>query len=75
MVSTLHGKQINLLIRLSMIQFVDLMYVPAPVLLVKATGGGKALVCDIHSVMFRGISLTIVPPIALGVEQTSESEN
>ena len=60
-----------MLVRLAMMTFIDLNYVPAPLLFVKATGVGKSLVRDIHSVMFRCISLTIVLLLVLGAEQSS----
>ena len=55
----------EVLLRLAMMKFRESPAVPAPVLLVKATGGGKSLVRDIHSVMCCGVSLTIVPLLAL----------
>ena len=42
---------------------------PAPVLLVRPTGGGKSSVRDICSVMCAGFSLTIVPLLSLGADQ------
>jgi superfamily II DNA helicase RecQ len=42
---------------------------PAPVLLVRPTGGGKSSVRDIYSVMYAGFSLTIVPLLSLGADQ------
>ena len=32
------------------------------------TGGGKSLVRDVHSILFRGVSLTIVPVLSLGAD-------
>ena len=60
-----------MLLRLAMINFRKKSTAPAPILFVKTTGGGKSLVRDIHLVVFHGVSLTIVPPPALGVDQTS----
>jgi superfamily II DNA helicase RecQ len=42
---------------------------PAPVLLVCPMGGGKLSVWDVYSVMNGGVSLTITPLLALGVDQ------
>ena len=70
-VSTLYKEQMEVLLKLAMMKFRESSIVPAPVLFVKATGGGKSLVRDIHSVMFRGVSLSIVPLLALGADQTS----
>ena len=42
---------------------------PAPVLLVRPTGGGKSSVRDVYSVMNGSISLTITPLLALGADQ------
>jgi hypothetical protein len=42
---------------------------PAPLLLVRPTGGGKSSVRDVFSVMNAGISLTITPLLALGADQ------
>ena len=47
-------------------------YKPAPVLFVEPTGGGKSLVRDVHAVMVKGITLTIVPLLALGADQTAK---
>ena len=60
---------------MEMMKFRESPTVPAPILFVKATGGGKYLVRNIHLVMFRGVSLTIVPLIALGANQTSKVSN
>ena len=51
-----------------MMKFVILTHAAAPVLFVMATGGGKSLVYDIHSVMFRDVFLTIAPLLALSAE-------
>ena len=42
---------------------------PAPVLLVRPTGGGKSAVRDVYSVMNGGFSLTITPLLSLGADQ------
>ena len=71
-VSTLYKEQMEVLLRLAMMKFRESPAVPAPVLLVEVTSGGKSLVWDIHSVIFCGISLTIVPLLALGADETSK---
>ena len=55
-----------------MMKFRDSLAIPTPLLFVKATGGGRSLVRYIHSVIFHGSSLIIVPLLALGVDQTSK---
>ena len=60
-VSSLYTEQMDIFTKLALMRFRDSPTIPAPVLFVKATGGGKSLVRDIHSVMFRGIALTIAP--------------
>ena len=45
---------------------------PSPLLFVKSIGGGKSLVRDMNLVMFCGVSLTIVPFLALGADQASK---
>jgi superfamily II DNA helicase RecQ len=42
---------------------------PAPVLLVRPTGGGKSSVRDVYSIMNGGFSLTITPLLSLGADQ------
>ena len=71
-IPSLYKEQMDVLVKLAMMKFRESPSVPAPLLFVKATGGGKSLVRDIHSVMFRGVSLTIVPLLALGADQTSK---
>ena len=39
---------------------------PSPLLFVHPNGGGKSLVRDEYLVLFRGVSLTIVPVLSLG---------
>ena len=48
----LYKEQMDVLVKLAMMKFRESPSVPAPLLFVKATGGGKSLVRDIHSVMF-----------------------
>ena len=60
------------LTKLVMMKFRGSPTVFAPIFLVKATSGGKSLVRDIFSMMFRGVSLTIVHLLALVVDQTSK---
>ena len=45
---------------------------PAPLLLVKAIGSSKSLVRDVCLLMFRGVSLAVVPLLAFRVDQTSK---
>ena len=42
---------------------------PAPVLLVRPTGGGKSAVRDVYSVLSGGFSLTITALLSLGADQ------
>ena len=51
-----------------MIKFKSSTQQPSPVLFVQPKGGGQSLVRDVRSVLFRGVSLTIVPVLALGVD-------
>ena len=71
-ISALYKEQMDVLVKSALMKFRDSSVAPAPPLFVKATGGGKSLVRDIHSVMFRGVSLAIVPLLALGADQTSK---
>ena len=41
----------------------------ALILFIQPTGGGKLLVCDVHSVLCCGVLLTIVPVLSLGADQ------
>ena len=50
----LYKYQMDVLVKLAMMKFRESPAVPTPLLLVKAAGGGKYLVRDIHSEMFRG---------------------
>lgn len=45
---------------------------PAPELFLQPIGGGILLVCDIHSVLCRGVSLTIVPVLSLCADQRKQ---
>ena len=72
MVRELYNEQIDVLVRLAMMKVMDVTHIPAPIFFVKETGGGKSLVRDIHSVIFRGVLLTILPLLALGAEQSSK---
>ena len=68
-ISQLYPAQRHVLQRLALMQFKTSSVSPMPFLFVHPTGGGKSLVRDVHSVMFRGASLTIVPTLALGSDQ------
>ena len=61
-ISSLYPAQLNVLEILTMMQF----KLSTPLLFVRPTGGGKSLVRDVYSVLFRGVSLTIVPVLSLG---------
>ena len=65
---TLYPEQVDVLIRLALMQFKDSPIKPPFILFVHLTGGGKLLVRDVHSVLFPGISLTIVPVLSLGTD-------
>ena len=65
----LHDDQLEKSERLVLMKFKQSPVKPAPLLFVKATGGGKSMVRDVHSVMFRAVSLTIVPILSLGADQ------
>ena len=69
-VSTFYKEQINVLVKLVMINFRDSPSIPAPVIFVTAIGSGKSLVRDIHFVMFHGVILAIVSLFTLGTYQT-----
>ena len=42
---------------------------PLHVIFIQPTGGSKSLVRDVHSILFRGLSLAIVPILSLGTDQ------
>ena len=65
----LYPDQLRVLERLAMMKFKLSSIHPAPILFVQPTGGGKSMVRDVHSVISRGISLTIVPVLSLGADQ------
>ena len=67
-IPTLYPVQVAVLTRLVMMKFRDSPLKPSSVLFVHPTGGGKSLVRDVHSVLFRGVSLTVVPMLSLGVD-------
>lgn len=58
----LYPAQLDALARLAMIKFKLSSYKPSPLLRMHTTGGGESLV---HSVLFWGVSLIIVPNFAL----------
>ena len=49
-------------------KFKDSKFKPSSVLFIHLTGWGESLVRDIHSVLFRGVSLAIVPVLFLGAD-------
>ena len=71
-ITSLYPQQVEVLIRLFLMKIRHSPMKPAPLLFVKPTGGGKSLVRDLHAVMFRGITLTIVPMLALGSDQAEK---
>ena len=64
----LYPAQIDVLTRLALMKFKASPYKPSSILFVHPTGGGKSLVRDVHSTLFRGVSLTIVPVLSLGAD-------
>ena len=56
----------DVLTRLALMKFKESPLKPSSLLFVHPTGGGKSLVRDVHSTLFRGVSLTIVPVLSLG---------
>ena len=60
-INELYPPQLAVLARLAMMKFKASPLHPSSILFVHPTGGGKSLVRDIHSVLFRGVSLTVVP--------------
>ena len=67
-IDPLYPAQLDVLARLALMKFKLSSYKSSPLLFVHPTGGGKLLVRDIHSVLFRGVSLTIVPVLSLGAD-------
>ena len=67
-IDDLYPPQVDVLTRLALMKFKDYPIKPSSVLFVHPTGGGKSLVRDVHSTIFRGISLTIVPVLSLGAD-------
>ena len=67
-INPLYPAQLDVLARLAMMKFKLSSNKPSPLLFVHPTGGGKSLVRDVHSVLFRGVSLTIVPVLSLGAD-------
>ena len=65
----LHDDQHEILERLALMKFKQSPVKPAPLLFVKATGGGKSMVRDVHSVIFQAVLLTIVPTLSLVADQ------
>ena len=71
-INQLYQQQLDVLVRLFLIQSANSTYISGPVFFVKPTGGGKSLVRDIHGVVVRGITLTIVPLLSLGADQAQK---
>ena len=74
-INPLYDAQIDVLERLALMRFSDSNVTPSSVLLIHPTGGGKSLVCDVYHVLFRGVTLTIVPILALGSDQKVKIQN
>jgi len=68
-VNSLYEAQLNVLERLCLMRFKNSQINPSSILFIQPTGGGKSLVRDVYSVLFRGVSLTIVPILSLGANQ------
>ena len=68
-VPSLYDAQADVLERLALMRFTKSPIKPSSVLLIHPTGGGKSLVRDVYSVLFRGVTLTIVPILSLGSDQ------
>ena len=66
-IDPLYPAQLEVLVRLAMMDFRSSSFECSP-LFVHLTGGGKLLVRDVHSVLFRGVILTIVPVLYLGAD-------
>ena len=64
-IPTLFPPQVTVLTPLAVMKFRDSPLKPSSVLFVHPTGGGNLLVRDVHSPLFRGVSLTIVPVLSL----------
>ena len=67
-IPSLYSAQLDVLTRIAMMKFKSLHHKFAPVLFVYPTGGRKSLVRDVHSVLFRGVSFTIVQVLLLGAD-------
>jgi superfamily II DNA helicase RecQ len=46
--------------------------VPAPILFIWPTGGGKSLVRDLHAIILGGFTITIVPLLSVGIDQSTK---
>ena len=67
-IPSLYPAPLDVLTRIAMMKFKSLHHKFAPVLFVYPTGGRKSLVRDVHSVLFRGVSFTIVQVLLLGAD-------
>ena len=65
-IATLYPPQVDVLAHLALMKLKASPLRPSSVLFVYPTGGGKLLVRDVHSTLFRGVTLTIVPVLSLG---------
>ena len=63
----LYPPQVEVSTRLAMMKFKLSPLNPSSILFLHPTGGVKYLVRDAHSVLFRGVSLMVVPVLSLGV--------
>ena len=60
--------QLAILNRLAMMKFKSSPLNPSSILFVHPTGGEKSLVRDVHSVLIRGVSLTVVSVLSIGAD-------
>ena len=68
-IAHLYPAQLDGLEWLCMMRFKNSEVASSSLLFIQPTGGGKLLVRDVFSVMFRGASLTVVPILSLGANQ------
>jgi len=67
-IDELYPPQVDVLTCLALMKFKDCPIKPSSVLFFHPSGGGKSLIRDVHSTIFRGISLAIVPVLLLGTD-------
>ena len=67
-----YGWQLECLVHLAKMHFEILQ--SGAILVVRPTGGGKSAVRDLHVLLHRGITLTVVPLLALGADQCKKTQ-